>query len=129
MDINITFGGGLKINATCEGHTIYSDQPVKGGGENSAPDPFTLFLSSIGMCAGYFVLKFCQSRNIPTSDIQVSLNSDFNRTLHVAENIRIDIKLPADFPEKYHNALLKSVDQCTVKKTILHGPEISVNLT
>ena len=126
MKIDIAIGDGLKVDALCGSHTIRTDQPVKSGGEASAPDPFTCFLGSLGTCAGYFIARFCQSRNISTEDIQIQISNDFNETLHIAENIAIAIALPASFPEKYRSALLRAVDQCTVKKTILHRPNIEV---
>jgi len=53
----ISFGGGKKVNADYRGFTIQTDQSVNGGGEESAPEPFALFLASIGTCAGIYV--FC----------------------------------------------------------------------
>ena len=62
----VTFGGGKKVNAEFNGFTIATDQAIYAGGEGAAPEPFSLFLASIGTCAGIFVLSFCQSRGIPT---------------------------------------------------------------
>jgi putative redox protein len=36
------------------------------------------------------------------------------------------IIVPPEFPEKYHKALIKVVDQCAVKKTILNAPEFDI---
>lgn len=128
MEIKTTFDGGLKVSSHCNGHVITSDQSIATGGEASAPDPFILFLSSIANCAGYFALKFCQTRDIPADGVEVTLSNDFNKELKRAENIKITLKLPESFPQKYRKALLKSVDQCTVKKTILFGPKIDLNI-
>jgi ribosomal protein S12 methylthiotransferase accessory factor len=43
--------------------------------------------------------------------------------------IAIDINLPADFPEKYKDAIVRVADQCAVKKTILAPPEFEVKTT
>ncbi len=66
MNIKITFGGGKKVNAEFKDFIVKTDQSIKSGGDGSAPEPFQYFLSSIGTCAGIYVLSFCESRKIPT---------------------------------------------------------------
>ena len=57
MEMKIYSGGGKQVLADYEGFTIRTDQPVKDGGEGSAPEPFSLFLASLGTCAGQFVAR------------------------------------------------------------------------
>ena len=45
------------------------------------------------------------------------------------EKIVIDISVPPDFPEKYHTALVKVVDQCSVKKFIMNPPKFEIKTT
>jgi ribosomal protein S12 methylthiotransferase accessory factor len=42
-------------------------------------------------------------------------------------NIRIDIHVPASFPEKYRDALVRAAGQCTVKKHLEHPPSFSIS--
>lgn len=128
MKIDVQLGENLKVNAIAGDFTIHTDQPESVGGDNSAPGPFVLFLSSIATCAGFYVSKFCQSREIPTDDIKISLESDFNKEEKCAENIEIQISLPESFPKKYEKALLRAIDQCTVKKTIKKLENLTVRL-
>jgi putative redox protein len=128
MDIKISFEDGLKVNAITSEFAIKTDQPKENGGDASAPDPFTIFLGSIGTCAGYYALKFCQTRDISMEGFEIDLSNDFNQKKKRAENIKINFTLPESFPKKYHKALLKSVDQCTVKNTILFGPNIDIGI-
>jgi ribosomal protein S12 methylthiotransferase accessory factor len=46
-------------------------------------------------------------------------------TRHIV-TIRIDVRLPPDFPEKYIPAVKRAVHQCTVKRHILEPPEFVV---
>ena len=73
MDMEIQFPGGKKVDALYKGFTIKTDQPKNEGGEGSAPEPFSLFLTSIGTCAGIYVLNFCQNRNISLRSRRVFL--------------------------------------------------------
>ena len=40
--------------------------------------------------------------------------------------IKIAINVPADFPVKYYDALVKSANLCAVKKTMEDPPEFEV---
>ena len=45
--IDVFFDDNMKINAKMDGLSIATDQPVKEGGDGSAPSPFQLFLASL----------------------------------------------------------------------------------
>ena len=129
MEIKITFPGGKKVNADVNGQVITTDQPVKYGGEGSAPSPFEHFLASIGTCAGIFVLSFCQERKIPTENISLVERLEYGTNPEgkpFLDKIVIEIIVPPDFPEKYHKALIKVADQCAVKKAIMAPPKFEV---
>lgn len=129
MEIKITFPGGKKVNAEFDGYVVATDQPVKSGGEGTAPSPFLYFLSSIGTCAGFYVLSFCQERKIPTEGISLNQRVEYIATLDgksKMDKIVIEIVLPPEFPEKYHEAIIRVADQCTVKKAILGPPKFEI---
>ncbi len=52
MEMEVFFPGGRKVNSYYKGYTVETDQPEKDGEEGSAPEPYDLFLASIGTCAG-----------------------------------------------------------------------------
>jgi len=129
MEITISFPGGKKVNADVNGMVIPTDQPLTQGGEGSAPSPYLLFLASIGTCAGIYVLSFCKERGIPTDKTTLTQRLEYVTTPEgksILDTIALDIHVPPDFPEKYHNALIKVADQCAVKKTIMHPPKFTI---
>ena len=54
--MKISFPGGKKVNINYKDFIIKTDQPIINGGENTYPDPFSIFISSIGACAGFYIL-------------------------------------------------------------------------
>ena len=70
----VTFPGGKRVDAEYHGFTIRTDQPPKGGGEGSAPQPFDLFLASIATCAGIYVKGYCDTRQIPTENLGIEMH-------------------------------------------------------
>ena len=126
MDMVITFPGGARVDADYDGFVIKTDQSWQGGGEGSAPAPFSLFLASIGTCAGIYVLGFCQKRNIPTDEIRIRQSMEFNPATRLIERMRLDIDLPAGFPERYAPALIRSAKLCAVKKHLEQPPAFDI---
>jgi putative redox protein len=126
INMEITFDGGKVITAHLNGHVIKTDQSVKGGGQNSAPAPYDLFLASIGTCAGIYVKSFCDQREIPSENIMIIQSIEFDSQTRLPANIKLDIKLPSDFPEKYKAAVINAAELCAVKKTINNPPKFEI---
>lgn len=128
MDIDITFPGGKRVDATIGGFVIHTDQPESLGGANSAPAPFDLFLASIATCAGIYALGFCQARQIATTGLKITQHVDYDAASGLPAAISLSVQPPAGFPAKYRTALLRSVEGCKVKKTIAAQPAFHVAL-
>jgi len=124
--MEITFEGGKVVTAHSHGHIIKTDQPISGGGQNSAPSPFELFLASIGTCAGIYVKSFCDNRGISTESIKIVQTMEYDEETGLPVNIKLDIKLPADFPEKYTEAVISVAELCKVKKSMAAPPVFEV---
>ena len=126
MDMIIDFPGGAKVDAHFGAFTVETDQPATGGGEGSAPSPFEVFLSSIGTCAGIYVLGFCKQRDLPTEGIRIIEHINPNRMTGMIDKIELEIQVPPSFPKQYYNALIRSADLCKVKKTLEHPPQFEI---
>jgi len=126
--IQVSFPGGVRVDAGVKGFVIQTDQPTYDGGTGAAPAPFDLFLASLATCAGYFVLAFCQERQIPTEGLALSMKTEKNPETKMIARISIEIMLPPGFPQKYRTAVIKAADQCTVKRHILTPPLFEVEV-
>ena len=74
------------------------------------------------------MVSFCNERNIDTTGLYLKMTWDWNEDTHRIDHIKLDLTLPAEFPEKYKAAVLRTVDLCTVKKHIVNPPEIKIEL-
>jgi len=122
----ITFPGGARVDAQLGPYTVRTDQPPQGGGEGSAPSPFQLFLVSLGTCAGIYVLGFCRQRGLPTDGLLLVQRTEVDPITHMVGKVFLEIHVPPEFPEKYLPALIRSAEQCTVKKHLEKPPAIEV---
>jgi ribosomal protein S12 methylthiotransferase accessory factor len=127
MEFLIDFPGGARVDAHFGEFTVKTDQPPIGGGESSAPSPFEIFLSSIGTCAGIYVLGFCRQRGLPTEGIRIIQRISRSPSTHLVDVIELEIQVPPAFPEKYYEALVRSADQCAVKKHLEQPPRFNVH--
>ena len=127
--MKIVFPGNRKVDALYNGFTIHTDQPIQSGGDGTAPPPFDLFLASLGTCAGIYVLGFCQQRGLATEGIELTQRMEFDPQKRMIGRIEIEISVPSDFPEKYHEALVNSASLCAVKKHIQDPPEFAIFTT
>ena len=126
MNMEISFPGGARVDASFGDFVVKTDQPPMGGGDGSAPTPFALFLASIGTCAGIYILGFCKQRNIPTENIRLRQSLEYDPFTRMIKRVNLDIDLPADFPERYAPALIKSAELCAVKKHLEQPPEFAI---
>lgn len=126
MQIVVRFPGGDRVDADFRGFTVPTDQPPADGGRPSAPSPFETFLASLATCAGIYVLSFCTQRGISTEGLSVVQHAIGNPVTHMVDRVRLEIHLPAGFPDKYRDAIIRAAEQCSVKKHLEHPPSFEI---
>jgi putative redox protein len=128
MPIDVFFEGGKKVSARIDNFIIKTDQPLRAGGEESAPQPFTLFLASLATCAGIYVKGFCDQRGIEAEGITLTLAHFVDPATHLVAKFVIDIHVPADFPEKYDQAVINAASVCAVKRHLSKDIQNEINV-
>ncbi|UZP68704.1 OsmC family protein [Desulfovibrio mangrovi] len=128
--LDVTYEGGMKVAATIRNFTVHTDQKEKQGGEDSAPTPFELFFAALATCAGVYAKRFCDKKNISVDGIAISMECEFDPDpkKYRAQKITTSITVPADFPENFETALIRTVEGCAVKKQILEPPVFEVRI-
>ena len=122
MEMTIDFPGGSRVDAHFGPFTVATDQPPA----SSAPTPFAIFLSSIGTCAGIYVLGFCRQRGLATEGIKIVQRINSNPMNGMVEKIDLEIQVPPGFPQKYYDSLVRSAELCAVKKHLENPPKFEV---
>ncbi len=121
----VTFPGNKKIDVKFDKFEIKTDQAKESGGDETAPEPFDVFISSIGACAGIYAKSFCDIRKIPTENMHIFVDVAFIEGQKLMEKLNITLYVNQQFPEKYIKAVIKTMNSCAVKKQ-LH-PDIKTN--
>jgi len=126
--MEIYFNGNKQVFADFNGFTVKTDQAIRAGGEGAYPEPFALFLASLGTCAGIYVKSFCDQRNIPADQIRLTMDSRFDPVRKIIGEADIKIFVPADFPEKYDQAVIQSAALCTVKRHLREDIKFNIEV-
>jgi ribosomal protein S12 methylthiotransferase accessory factor len=129
MDMEVYFPGNKRVHARYKGFVIETDQPVKAGGDESAPAPFDLFIASIGTCAGIYVLSFLEQRGLSTEGAGIGLSLERDLETKLVSKISLEIKLPPDFPPKYVDAVIRTAEMCAVKRHLDNPPAFETRAT
>ncbi len=121
----ITFPGNKKVDIAFDNYKIKTDQSKENGGDETAPEPFDIFVSSIGACAGNYAKSFCDVRKLSTDNMYIFVDVSLKEGQKLMEEVTITLHVNQQFPEKYIKAIIKAMDFCSVKNQ-LH-PDIKTN--
>lgn len=128
MEITVTLSGGKKIDAQIGKHVVKTDQPVKEGGEGTAPAPFAYCLVSLGTCAAFYAFKYLESRDLPTEGLKLVQKHEFDpKTKKLSKVVQL-IELPPGLEEKHHKPIVRSASSCAVKKLMENPPEFDIQI-
>ncbi|MCP3871544.1 MAG: osmotically inducible protein OsmC [Desulfobacteraceae bacterium] len=121
----VTFPGNKKVDISFNNFEVKTDQAKKNEGDETAPEPFEIFLSSIAACAGIYAKSFCDTRKLDATDMHLYLEAFFKEGQKLMDQVDIMLHINQQFPEKYIKPIIKAMNGCAVKNQ-LH-PEIKIN--
>lgn len=126
--LEISFPGNKRVSAKVRQFEVMTDQPKHGGGDDTAPSPFELFLASLGTCAGIYIKGFCMQRGISTDGMRIIQEVEPGPQPGLLGKIKLRIEVPPDFPEQYKNAAIQSASLCAVKKHMENPPDFEITV-
>ncbi len=68
---------GLRTAINVRTHTIFTDEPLESGGEDTAPTPMEMLVGTVGACMVITSRLYAQRKGWPLEDVRVEL--DFER--------------------------------------------------
>ncbi len=109
-------------------HTLYVDQPVDSGGEDSAPTPLELFIASLASCVAHYARRYLVRHDLPTEGLEVTASFEMASAPARVGSIRMDLTVPLGVPEERLSALHAVASKCTVHNTLDQPPTVSLVL-
>lgn len=116
--IKTKYADNMKIDVEIGGFTIHTDLPQTLKGENSALNPFDLFLASFASCTAVFALFYLDRHGIERDGISVDL-----APVYTQSGVSI-VTIPRKFPKKHEAGLKATIKQCKVGKHVNFPHEV-----
>lgn len=126
MTISIRNFEGECFEATNGGFLIRAGSCGEKTKVESNISPGELFIVSLGMCVGTYIVRFCKRHEIEYQDLEINLERESIEDPPKVKSIDISIDLPC--PEKYRSALIRVAKKCYVKQSIQKGMELNYKI-
>lgn len=126
-EVVVTSVGFLRQEIKAGNHTLFADEPIKDGGSDAGPDPYSLLLSSLGACTSMTLQLYARHKGWPLEKVEVSLR---NESIHALDcdtcatkegkltRIERYISLTGPLTEEQRNRLLEIAERCPVHRTL-----------
>ena len=107
-----------KVSISWRNGTIYADEPISSGGQDTAPDPFTLLLASLASCTLSTLRMYIDRKEWQIPEIFVEVN--MFQTLSPAFSTTIERKITFNnaIEEEQKERLLQIAKKCPVSKIL-----------
>ena len=108
-------------------HNFLSDLSIQDGGNDAAPSPAELLVSSLGFCIAMIIQRYCKSHQYGEHGIELSMTYLLNDNPKMISSITIDIALPENFPQNRKQAILNAVKTCVIYNSLNEHVEIDID--
>jgi putative redox protein len=115
--------GTLRQDVLVDGrHRLTTDEPIRVGGEGSAPAPHELFPAALAACASTTLVKYAQTKDWDLGDVTVAVQYDHRST---PRRFELEIELTGEVTDEQLVRLRKVVASCPVRRAVESGFEFS----
>lgn len=128
MEVRIHQIDGVKFSMQARSHTVVCDQPQENGGTDSGMTPPEFLLGSLGTCAAFYAAEYLRTRKIATGGVEVIVTAEKLKPPARLGNFQIRVKSPVSLTPEQQEGMMRSVEHCLVKNTLLNPPQIEVVL-
>lgn len=126
--ITVTYVGGDRLQVDVRGHRLLTDQPVEDGGEDTAPTPTEMFVTSLAACVTFYAERFLRRNRLSTEGLKVSCDYTWAEGPHRVGSIELGVEAPA-LTTARREAFARVISHCTVHNSIEHPPTVRLSVT
>lgn len=128
MEVQINQIEGVRFSIHARSHTITCDQPQENCGTDAGMTPPEFLLASLGACAAFYAAEYLRTRNLAQSGVSVSIAAEKFKGPARLGDFRIRVNCPICLAPEQRDGLMRSVEHCLIKNTLLNPPQIEVSL-
>jgi len=128
MEVHVTHTEGVKFSISARSHTIICDQPPENNGTDAGMTPPEFLLASLGACAAFYAAEYLRTRNLASHGVSVDVSSEKLKGPARLGNFKIRVNCPVNLTPEQREGIMRSVEHCLVKNTLLNPPQIDLSL-
>jgi putative redox protein len=128
MEIQVEHLGAFQFEIRARQHTMVSDQPLENGGYDEGMTPPELLLASLGSCAGYYAAQYLRKQKLATEGTLVRVTAEKAVDPPRLGAFRIALEVPVELSDEHREGLQQAVQHCSIHNTLLHPPQISIEI-
>lgn len=128
MKVHVAQVEGVKFTVQARTHFVTCDQPQDSGGADTGMTPPEFLLSSLGACAAFYAAEYLRTRKLANSGVSVCVTAEKLKDPARIDNFHIHVGSPIHLTAEQRASLMRSVEHCLVKNTLLNHPQIEVSL-
>ncbi len=128
MEVQVAQIDGVKFQLHARSHTVICDQPMENGGTDEGMTPPEFLLGSLGACAAFYAAEYLRARGLAKAGVSVVVTADKLKAPARIGNFQVRVESPVTLTPSEREGLMRSVEHCLVKNTLLNPPEIHVTL-
>jgi putative redox protein len=128
MQVQIKQLNGVKFSVHARTHTAICDQPLENSGIDAGMTPPEFLLASLGTCAAFYAVEYLRTRKLASEGVEVSVEAEKLKGPARIGNFLIRVDSPVCLTTQQREGLLRSVECCLVKNTLLNPPQIEVEI-
>ena len=127
--IVVRHDSGDRFTATTRGYTAVAGKgdPDKGGEDGMFPGE--LFIASLGMCIGAYVVSYCRNHGLSYEGMTIEMLRETADNPRRVKRVEVRVRMPSALSEKDRQILLRVADRCYVTQSIVGGMEIDVAIS
>jgi uncharacterized OsmC-like protein len=90
--------------------------------------PPEFMLASLASCAGFYAIQYLKTRNLADTGVAVTVTAEKIKPPARLGKFDIRVTCPVPLTPEQYEGLMRSVKSCLIHNTLLHPPEISIEL-
>lgn len=126
--IEVAWTSGDYYSIGVRGHRLHVDQPLDAGGDDLAPTPVELFVTSLAACVAHYGGRFLERHGVDRTGLRVVSEFEMTSAPNRIGGIRISLMPPEHMPAALRPALRAVVSRCSVHNTITNPPHVSIDV-
>jgi putative redox protein len=120
--------GPGRVEADFGSFTIPTDHPAETERGVRPPEPWCVFLASIGTCMASFVAERCETLGLDPREVTLVQRHRLGEAERFLDEVEVEIRVPPDTPPEHREALVEAAAACTVKRVLEAPPSFRIEV-